>query len=100
MLEMFQSSRDVFVIKDIEKMAVKRGIIAQAVKDVLQVRMGWVGRGARGCAPGHAGAAAGRPGHAGAAAGGPGHAGAMLAMAHVANVSCMHAAGPLRALQP
>lgn len=36
MLEIFHESSDVFVIKDIEKLAVKKGIISQAVKDVLQ----------------------------------------------------------------
>ena len=41
MLDLFTSSRDVFVLKDIEKMAVKRGIIQQSVKDVLQVLTVW-----------------------------------------------------------
>lgn len=41
MLDLFTSSRDVFVLKDIEKMAVKRGIIQQSVKDVLQVLTMW-----------------------------------------------------------
>ncbi|KXZ44841.1 hypothetical protein GPECTOR_61g794 [Gonium pectorale] len=36
MLEIFHESADVFVIKDVEKLSVKRGIIAQAVQDVLQ----------------------------------------------------------------
>ncbi|PNH06256.1 Meiotic nuclear division protein 1 [Tetrabaena socialis] len=36
MLEIFHDSSDVFVIKDIEKLSVKKGIISQAVKDVLQ----------------------------------------------------------------
>jgi hypothetical protein len=37
MLEIFHESRDVFVLKDIEKLSVKKGIIQQAVKEVLQV---------------------------------------------------------------
>ncbi|GAX82781.1 hypothetical protein CEUSTIGMA_g10207.t1 [Chlamydomonas eustigma] len=36
MLEIFHESRDVFMLKDIEKLSVKKGIIQQAVKDVLQ----------------------------------------------------------------
>lgn len=36
MLEIFHESADVFVIKDVEKLSVKKGIISQAVKDVLQ----------------------------------------------------------------
>ncbi|EFJ53325.1 hypothetical protein VOLCADRAFT_45864, partial [Volvox carteri f. nagariensis] len=36
MLEIFHESADVFVIKDVEKYGLKKGIIAQAVKDVLQ----------------------------------------------------------------
>ncbi|MEW5297095.1 MAG: hypothetical protein WDW36_000325 [Sanguina aurantia] len=36
MLEIFHDSADVFMLKDIEKLAVKKGIISQAVKDVLQ----------------------------------------------------------------
>ncbi len=36
MLEIFHDSADVFVIKDVEKLSVKKGIISQAVKDVLQ----------------------------------------------------------------
>ncbi len=37
MLGIFVDSRDVFVLKDIEKMSVKKGIIQQSVKEVLQV---------------------------------------------------------------
>ncbi|KAG1665666.1 hypothetical protein FOA52_005456 [Chlamydomonas sp. UWO 241] len=36
MQTIFHDTRDVFVLKDIEKLAVKKGIISQAVKDVLQ----------------------------------------------------------------
>ncbi|GLI61597.1 hypothetical protein VaNZ11_004015 [Volvox africanus] len=36
MLEIFHDSADVFVIKDVEKLSIKKGIISQAVKDVLQ----------------------------------------------------------------
>lgn len=36
MLKIFQSKRDIFHIKEIEKLSVKRGIILQSVKDVLQ----------------------------------------------------------------
>eukprot|EP00889_Picochlorum_renovo_P006095 jgi/Picre1/33125/NNA_008451.t1 len=32
----FHDSKSVFVLKDIEKMAVKKGVVAQSVKDVLQ----------------------------------------------------------------
>lgn len=38
MLDVFQQSRDVYVIKDIEKFSVKKGIISQSVKEVLQVK--------------------------------------------------------------
>ncbi|KAM0678148.1 Meiotic nuclear division protein 1 [Binucleata daphniae] len=36
MLKIFQSKRDFFQLKDIEKMAVKKGITAQTVKETLQ----------------------------------------------------------------
>lgn len=36
MLEIFHESKDVFVLKDIEKLSVKKGIVLQSVKDVLQ----------------------------------------------------------------
>ncbi|KAK9805994.1 hypothetical protein WJX73_002102 [Symbiochloris irregularis] len=35
-LEIFHESRDVFLLKDIEKLAVKKGVIQQSVKEVLQ----------------------------------------------------------------
>eukprot|EP00201_Polytomella_parva_P019744 CAMPEP_0175039356 /NCGR_PEP_ID=MMETSP0052_2-20121109/525_1 /TAXON_ID=51329 ORGANISM="Polytomella parva, Strain SAG 63-3" /NCGR_SAMPLE_ID=MMETSP0052_2 /ASSEMBLY_ACC=CAM_ASM_000194 /LENGTH=187 /DNA_ID=CAMNT_0016301173 /DNA_START=165 /DNA_END=729 /DNA_ORIENTATION=- len=36
MLSIFHESSDVFVLKDIEKLSMKKGIILQTVKDVLQ----------------------------------------------------------------
>ena len=36
MLAVFHESGDVYCIKEVEKFAVKAGVIAQAVKDVLQ----------------------------------------------------------------
>jgi hypothetical protein len=36
MLEIFHESADVFVLKDIEKLSAKKGIISQTVKEVLQ----------------------------------------------------------------
>mmetsp|Transcript_594 Transcript_594/g.1351 ORF Transcript_594/g.1351 Transcript_594/m.1351 type:complete len:207 (-) Transcript_594:457-1077(-) len=36
MLEIFHETSDVFVLKDIEKLSVKKGIVLQSVKDVLQ----------------------------------------------------------------
>lgn len=39
-LDVFHESCDVFQLKDVEKLSVKKGVIAQAVKDVLQVRAG------------------------------------------------------------
>lgn len=35
-LEVFHETRDVFQLKDIEKLASKKGVVTQAVKDVLQ----------------------------------------------------------------
>ncbi|BDA42760.1 Meiotic nuclear division protein 1 homolog [Coccomyxa sp. Obi] len=35
-LEIFHESKDVFVLKDLEKLAPKRGVIAQSVKEVVQ----------------------------------------------------------------
>jgi hypothetical protein len=37
MQTIFSESRDVYMIKDVEKLSMKKGIIQQAVKDVLQV---------------------------------------------------------------
>ena len=42
-MQIFQGSRDVFVLKDIEKLSVKKGIVQQSVKEVLQVSLQSVG---------------------------------------------------------
>ncbi|EFN59894.1 hypothetical protein CHLNCDRAFT_132912 [Chlorella variabilis] len=36
LLEIFHESKDVFVLKDIEKLGAKRGVVLQSVKEVLQ----------------------------------------------------------------
>lgn len=36
LLEVFHESKDVFVLKDVEKLGAKKGIVAQSIKEVLQ----------------------------------------------------------------
>lgn len=36
-LDIFHETADVFVLKDIEKLGAKKGVIQQTIKDVLQV---------------------------------------------------------------
>jgi len=37
-LEIFHESKSVFLLKDIEKLGSKKGVVFQSIKDVLQAR--------------------------------------------------------------